>query len=1622
MSYTIAAQALPLSGNISEQFAHLSPIKQALLAIQTLQFKIGAMEQARREPIAIIGLGCRFPGGVDSPASFWQLLRDGVDAVTEMPTDRWDTEAYYDANPDALGKMYTRYGSFLSPGQALDFEPQFFGMSPREAMSMDPQQRLLLEVSWEALENAGQAPLKGPTQTGVFVGIGQNDYSQLPHLNPHDYTQLGPYDGTGNLFCFASGRLSYMLGLQGPNMAIDTACSSSLVALHLACQSLRAGECQLALAGGVHLVLSPKSTIGLSRMRALSPDGRCKTFSAQADGYGRGEGCGMVVLKRLSDAQANGDNILAVIRGSAVNHDGPSSGLTVPNKQAQEALIRQALQTAQVEPNEVSYIEAHGTGTSLGDPLEVRALASVLGERTTPLMIGSVKTNIGHLEAAAGIAGLIKVVLSLQHGELPPHLHCQELNPYLNWDDIPVSVPTESMAWQGEGRVAGVSSFGLSGTNVHVLLSEAPPSQAVEHGLLEIEKTTDGPPQLLMLSAKTEDALEALVERYIVHFEGVSLLDLPDAEQHWLNTCFTAHVGRSHFKHRLAVVAESVEEARAFLIQHKNSSPSSAKLLRSERQNHPFHNSMLYFAERYLRGEEIKKPELWQSPHQRVTLPTYPWQRERYWPAESNFQKSVLYGGEKESQRGYSFKKISSPLLNMTLFESSLSTHALPFLLDHKIYGAIVAPGAFYLSVLAHLACQEQESAHLEQVLFRQALVLQAGEERTLQISYDTNPAQSGTQGEVQTFQLITFGSSDKSAWTTHVRGKKAAPLRTSQKGVPSFDLQVVQARSPEMLMGHEINLTLQARQIQLGPSFQWLTEIWCGESEVLGKIRYPDELSGGFMLHPGLLDSCFQLLVALDVIGMASPAGHDDSKTLIPVSIERFDFRKPAEGETTFWCHARLRPMSDSTLIADIQLTDSLSNGNLIVDMVGVEFMQIERSRLYPTSQMLYQIAWYPKACQAELSHLLRDEGNKDDVSEVERWLIFADQGGIGERMAALLAAQGARSVLVVPGNSYIKLAQKPNALTAHYQLNPASRQEFEWLLEESLAHGAYGAVLHLWALEGTESTLAQAAGCASALHLLQAMSQAGISPQLWLVTQGAQALKGSLVQPEQAALWGLGGVIALEQPEFNCVRLDLGQGDNDTLAQVLWQEMQSGQPERENQVAYRENQRHVARLVRAKSGNQSTLTITDTASYLITGGLGALGLQAASYLVKEGARYLVLTSRRGISSPEQAQAVQALETAGAAVKIVKADVSKLADMEELLATLHLSSKVGKHPLRGVIHAAGLLDDGILMEQSLKRFERVMAPKIQGASNLHTLTKDIPLDFFVMFSSAASLLGSPGQGNYAAANAFMDGLAHYRASQGLPALSINWGAWGEGGMAADMTAGESQQRRMGGQGIQPIEPEEGWGIFHELLTQELASSQVGVLNINWAQFRQQFATLGDPPLFAELGVGATLAIAQPGARDGGSGAKSLTRQELLKAAPDEREALLITYLQEQVSRALGLRVERLDSEQPLNMIGIDSLTALELRNQIKSDLDLDVPVVKFLEGLSVLMLATYINQELTTHISSAIEPSNYSSPAQEAASLLELMEDGQHAGDIFSELDELGEEDIDALLMAMME
>ncbi len=639
------------------------------------------------DPIAIIGIGCRFPGSANDPESFWNLLMQGVDAIQVVPRERWDIDQYYDPDPDHPGKMVSRFGGFIKD---IDlFDASFFGISPREAEALDPQQRLVLEVTWETLERAGIAPssLKN-SLGGVFIGASNLDYYGLLVKNCDPDTMLD-YMATGNSLSAISGRLSYILGLQGPAFTIDSACSASLVAIHEACMSLHTGQCNLAIAGGVNAILMPEMTINYSRGHFLAPDGRCKTFDAQANGYVRGEGCGILILKRLSDADKEGDPVLAVIKGTSVNQGGKSGGLTVPNRIAQEKLFLEGLRNAQIEPQAVQYVEAHGTGTNLGDPIEMGAILSVYGlERSSDnlLVVGSVKTNMGHLESAAGVAGVIKTVLALQHQTIPKHLHFTHLNPKIHFENVPVKIPTEAYPWP-EFHLAAVDSFGSTGTNAHAILEKAPAKE-------KIVNTSDRTKHILALSAKNEPALKELLLRYQSYLAT-------NPEEELADIAYTANTGRDHFNVRTAFVVQTKEELLDKLskvnYQIKDIEPNAAltekakELLKNQNNQDGILDNL---AELYVTGASIDWKEF-DTPYHRnkVILPTYPFQKERFW-----------FKTQKKPPKSVEAHPLLGELISLPseekFFRNVIDLDFLPYLKDHKIFGSILFPGTAFMEVI----------------------------------------------------------------------------------------------------------------------------------------------------------------------------------------------------------------------------------------------------------------------------------------------------------------------------------------------------------------------------------------------------------------------------------------------------------------------------------------------------------------------------------------------------------------------------------------------------------------------------------------------------------------------------------------------------------------------------------------------------------------------------------------------------------------------------------------------------------------------------------------------------------------------------------------------------------
>jgi len=763
-------------------------VKAALLAVRRLQAKLDRLEAARTEPIAVVGIGCRFPGGASGPEALWRLLLAGGEGIVATPPDRWDSDAYYDADADAPGHMYVRAGGFLDDIDG--FDPGFFGVAPREAASMDPQQKLVLEVAWEALEHAAIPPATlNRTETGVFLGICGFDHAL--RLSPDEH-RIDSYFGSGNTLNVAAGRLSYLLGLTGPCMAVDTACSSSLVAVHLACQSLRAGECQTALAAGVNAILSPHFSINFCKARMLARDGRCKSFDAAADGYGRGEGCGVVVLRTLSAARAAGDRILAVIRGSAVNQDGPSGGLSIPSGPAQQAVIRRALAAARVPAASIDLLEAHGTGTPLGDPIELEAAAAVLGEARAPdqpLLVGSLKTNLGHLEAAAGIAGLIKTVLALHHATVPPHRNLRAPNTLIPWQALPVAVPVAPTPWPSRThpRRAAVSAFGYSGTNAHAVLEQAPTETPTS--------APAGTSLVMVVSGRTEATLLAARDRLVRALAAAP----PDC---WPDLAYTATAGRTHFPHRLAVVAASGAEAAGLLAQAQPLPPLSeparqrlsvgwlappevevASVLRTPvvparswratdaailvslgarpRELDPQRRwidseamaATALLAALYRAGAEIDWRTVQAGRGGRpADLPPYPFQR----PARRSG-----HGPESLAARLRALPAVAH-LPGSRAWELTLAPGDPAFLADHRAQGAVVLPGACWVELALAAAAQALGAGPhvLTDMSFHRLLVLPDAVRTTVQISLSPAPGGALFQAHART--------SAQSDWVLH--------------------------------------------------------------------------------------------------------------------------------------------------------------------------------------------------------------------------------------------------------------------------------------------------------------------------------------------------------------------------------------------------------------------------------------------------------------------------------------------------------------------------------------------------------------------------------------------------------------------------------------------------------------------------------------------------------------------------------------------------------------------------------------------------------------------------------------------------------------------------------------
>ncbi len=1566
----------------------LTPLQRAALVIKQLRARLDAVEQARIEPIAIIGMGCRFPGiegdSVDAE-SFWNLLQSGGDAITEVPASRWSVADYYAADPDVPGKMYARWGGFLK--QIDTFDAQFFGISPREATSMDPQQRLVLEVGWEALENAGQAPDRlGDITTGMFIGIGIGDYATI-QTRAGQAAHIDAYLGTGTGFCFASGRLSYILGAQGPSLSVDTACSSSLVAIHLACQSLRANECRMALAGGVNALLAPEAMLFLAKSRALSPTGRCKTFDASADGFVRGEGCGIIVLKRLADALADGDTVLAVIRGSAMNHDGASSGLTVPNGLAQQKLIRQALATARIEPAQVSYVEAHGTGTALGDPIELRALGAVLGSQRPigqPLLVGSVKTNIGHLEAAAGVSSIIKVVLALRNEEIPPLVHFATPTPHVDWAALAISVPDTAKAWPRrpeQPRIAGVSSFGLSGTNVHILVGEAPQAAVA---------SADPPAaaHLLTLAAKSERALHGLAQRfsaYLATHPTVSLADL----------CFSASTGRAQLPYRLAVVAGDHGELHSRLAGFSagqadpatvfqgqtiaNKRPKIAFLFTGQGAQYLGMGRQLYateatFRQAFDRCDAIVQPWLGRSLH------------------------AVLYPADPALEAE-----------NAALLDTTLFTQPALFALEYALSALWRSWGIEPAAVIGHSVGEYVAACVAGVFSLEDGLKLIVGRARLMhELPADGAMAAvfapiERVRAAIQPFARVGIAAINgpRNSVISGLRAEVEAAVESLiADGIQVKQLNVARAFHSPLMQPMLADFRRIAEEVTYAaPTIDLI-------SNLAGERNPPALATPGYWVDHIVAPVAFAAGIAtlqrcgcdvwLEVgpqpvlVGMARQSlpeeAEENSRLLVVGSLQRDHpaleqlFQAAAAlhvyGATIDWGRFYQGQLRQKIALP----TYAFQRQRYWVDLApAVASGTVAQAATAPSSPAapLYHTVWEPVAAPP-LS-----------AESAGSWLILADHQGLGQELAALLQAQGSPCALVFAGPAYA--AQS----ASRYTVNPLAPADFRQLLHDTASQlpTPLSGIVHMWSMDTSVNDLstsalnqAQELLCGSTLHLIQALGRLewAVAPQLCLVTHSSQAVAAEApIEAQQAPLWGLGRVIRLEQPELRCLALDLDGSNRNAMADQIRRELRALDGEQE--VAYWRGQRYVSRLqpyVAAQPGS-AALPIAAEGSYLITGGLGTLGLHSAAWLVSQGARSLALLSRSE-PSESSAAAIRQLEVAGAQVVVLGADV---ANPEELAAAFERIDKQ-LPPLRGIIHTAGTLADGLLHQQSWGQFARVLAPKVAGTWNLHRLAAGRSLDFLVCFSSIAATFGSPGQANYVAANAFLDGFAQHRRTLGLPGTSINWGPWAESRMEA------SNGDRRAAQGLALLTTAQALQALTTTLQQR--QTQLQAVLVDWPAFLAQLPQALQRTLLSRFGVTLTSPpVAAPS-----------LRQHLEALPQPERRAVLVEQIRELAAQVLKLEsAADVAPRQALFELGLDSIMALELKNRLANSLGCSLRQTLVFDYPTAETLADHLGQA----VPGLLDPRPLTPPQPSSSQTLA------------AEIDELSEEEAEALLAQMI-
>lgn len=1558
------------------------------------------LKSAEYEPVAVIGINGIFPGSKDLN-EFWRHLEEGKDLITEIPVDRWDWRAFYSTDPAAKNKSVSHSGGFIP--DVDKFDASFFNISPREAEVMDPQQRLLLQSVWKTAEDGGQkaSGLWGKN-IGVFIGFQFNDYQELLQ----EQGDISPQLVVGNAHAILANRISYYMNFRGPSESIDTACSSGLVAIHRAVQSIQSGESEMAFAGGISLMLSPTTTVSASKLGILSKDNRCKTFDKSANGYVRGEGVGTLLLKPLSKAIADRDPIHAVIKGSAENHGGRANSLTAPNPDAQAEVIIRAYEKAGISPDTITYIEAHGTGTELGDPIEIeglkKAFTVLYPQSDTPAVkhnycgIGSVKTNIGHLEPAAGIAGILKVILALKHKTLPASIHCQEVNPYISLAKTPFYIVDHTKRWESTAdhygkpvpRRAGVSSFGFGGTNAHVVLEEYEETEEVS-GVEE--------PQIIVLSAKNRERLADYARDLLAFLEqaeqaeAVSVVamslyrDLASAKEKSSlslgNIAYTLQLGREAMAERMAVIVHDVNELKDYLRQYADGlTPADGKFFVQHvkeagqgyelfKQDEDARDMMRQWASKkkldkiarlWVSGCEIDWE--WLHAHTgkvKLSLPTYPFKKERHWIAASRPPVPGLPTGG------------MSPLLdsiayNLSLdegivFDKELDGKLLAVTQDHVIQGQHVFPGTGYLEMAYQGAAVIWGHAdfHLRRVFWMNPLIVGENKQK---IVLGFTKAEEKLLFEVKGFehgqytQLYAKGE-------VHV-GEKPEPQRVS--------LEEIRSRCTEIISGEDVYRQYEAQRIQYGPSFRAITEVFAARDEALGVLQIPADGSFGFhayALHPGLLDS------ALQVIGCIKDAGH---KVYLPFAVERVELLRPLQ----------------TGMYAYVQASGEHSYHVALLDKEGYVCLKFHHFTLKESkdayADLYYRLAWRDKPINSEADPTGKEQVQQADSSVL---IIYADGG---QPIAERIAAHYQHPKLLKLGAINKKRSENHREIKAD---NPAALAKYmSGITSLDTVYMLSGLQTAPMEVEDRAALYdSQEKGVMSLFRLVQAMDRQGLwqPGRLKLLTNNIYPIGSSaVVLPAAAAMHGFIKSLAKEYPKLNVSSLDMDlnelgdlptEEDMEAWLAPIWTE--PPHPNGET-IAYRKGKRYERVIEHTQVPRASESAIREKGVYIIIGGAGGIGLALSRYLSQKAGARLFLIGRSELNEAVQAKLGE-LEALGGEAVYHQGDITS----EESLKQAVAAAKARFGAIHGVFHSAIVSADKTIKNLSEHDFYTSVAPKIAGSQVLYSVLRHEKLDFMAFFSSTSAVVGMPGQSNYVSGLNFKDAFAHYiQEKTPYPVKIFNWGFWGLGS-----SEGDAYGKRLRQQGIHAISIEEGMETVERVLqhpcnqlfilkADQQVLEQIGVLK------REEQSRQPEPFMLPKAGHLSELHPPVPA----NTGKKDQAEQ-------------LEEFLRDLLSTTLKMDPHRLERLASFDELGIDSLLGLELHAHLEKSFG-ELPPALLFEFRTLADLTRYFLEHHRDKLDALFVPQAEADPLTQASGQEERFS-GQTAGEaVWEETREAGE------------